>query len=409
MPWKNVRDCLYFFVAFGRYTRKAAGDGYARQNNFLNTLTRRLFTALPLLVLSKPDEEGKPVQQLTLPNILALTSAYKASDPRDHIISLLGLLPQEDEVKKFIIPDYSKDVAKLYIEFAEFFIKNTRKLDILGARMIKPAEDRAQYSVPSWVPDWANSYSLLNSISLGSFSTFRAMCQFNTTWAGETLEDHDFSHVIGPMFSASASEESAYDFEFQGYQHEVLIAHGITVDRIKEKVSNPLIDPPTSTAEESTLKSWQALCPPDLQGKYPFANHSWKEAFWRTVLIDRSPRCGETIAEVQRLPPDMAGQSTLGLFRHNYIGPPNFPPEAADEPLMIQYLAREYLDTALYNGFTLHSVGQHFFVTEKGYIGVGSPLMETGDIIVILFGGSVPFILRQQDEYYKFISERYVL
>ena len=45
---------------------------------------------------------------------------------------------------------------------------------------------------------------------------------------------------------------------------------------------------------------------------------------------------------------------------------------------------------------------QNFFITEKGYVGIGPRCMEAGDKVSVLFGGSTPYVIRQKsitDEY----------
>jgi hypothetical protein len=57
-----------------------------------------------------------------------------------------------------------------------------------------------------------------------------------------------------------------------------------------------------------------------------------------------------------------------------------------------------------------HSLQRVFFTTEHGLPGNGPPAVQPSDIVVILFGGMAPFVLRPTDvdgEYY-FIGECYV-
>jgi hypothetical protein len=51
--------------------------------------------------------------------------------------------------------------------------------------------------------------------------------------------------------------------------------------------------------------------------------------------------------------------------------------------------------------------GRSIFTTTKGYMGVCLPTAEAGDLVCILLGGSVPFVLRPQQGYYTFIGEAY--
>jgi hypothetical protein len=56
----------------------------------------------------------------------------------------------------------------------------------------------------------------------------------------------------------------------------------------------------------------------------------------------------------------------------------------------------------------LHCGYRRFFITEKGYLGLGPNKIETGDQVCILFGGKTPFILRKVEEHYKLIGEAYI-
>jgi hypothetical protein len=38
-----------------------------------------------------------------------------------------------------------------------------------------------------------------------------------------------------------------------------------------------------------------------------------------------------------------------------------------------------------------------FFITKNGYMGLGYPAIEEGDVISVLMGGQVPFVLRPAD------------
>ena len=52
--------------------------------------------------------------------------------------------------------------------------------------------------------------------------------------------------------------------------------------------------------------------------------------------------------------------------------------------------------------------GHSFFTTTKAYMGLGSQAMKAGDVVVILAGGEVPFILRRAGEFFQLVGECYV-
>jgi hypothetical protein len=73
--------------------------------------------------------------------------------------------------------------------------------------------------------------------------------------------------------------------------------------------------------------------------------------------------------------------------------------EGDNEPYL-----RPYSDAAVWR-----CVKRSFIVTEKGYMGLGPSRTQSGDVVCVLRGGNVPFILREsQDRYYMFVGESYV-
>lgn len=85
-------------------------------------------------------------------NARVLLERHQASDSRDHVYGLLGLLDLD------IVPDYgeSKTVADVYLELGRHGLKAT-PIDILslaGTRSNSNAPGLTQLETPSWVPDW---------------------------------------------------------------------------------------------------------------------------------------------------------------------------------------------------------------------------------------------------------------
>jgi len=54
------------------------------------------------------------------------------------------------------------------------------------------------------------------------------------------------------------------------------------------------------------------------------------------------------------------------------------------------------------------SYRRRIFVTERGYIGLGKPLEEVGDVICLLYGSGAPAILRPQGNHYLLVGDCYV-
>ena len=49
-----------------------------------------------------------------------------------------------------------------------------------------------------------------------------------------------------------------------------------------------------------------------------------------------------------------------------------------------------------------------FFVTNRGFFGLGSEPIQPGDICCFLFGADVPYILRPKHDYYQLVGHCYL-
>ena len=63
----------------------------------------------------------------------------------------------------------------------------------------------------------------------------------------------------------------------------------------------------------------------------------------------------------------------------------------------------------IFSWVSLWTKGRKIFVTQKGFLGLGPAEVEPGDVVCILFGGNLPYVIRRrpQDEY-TFLGPSYV-
>ncbi|KAK3346415.1 heterokaryon incompatibility protein-domain-containing protein [Lasiosphaeria hispida] len=109
-----------------------------------------LIYALPL---AKPSGIS-PFSKLDLSVILGTTVGhFSSTDARDRIYALLGMpfAGNEPGVKPLITPDYSQSLRSVSIEAARRIIEQDENLRILGAIQHGPELD---LTYPSWVPQW---------------------------------------------------------------------------------------------------------------------------------------------------------------------------------------------------------------------------------------------------------------
>ncbi|KAI1141456.1 HET-domain-containing protein [Hypoxylon sp. FL0543] len=79
--------------------------------------------------------------------LLDATSNCAASDPRDNVFAVLGLL--RDGIFEGLIPDYCLSTEQVYIGIASYLILRHNKTIILSYPKGRPG------LLPSWVPDWS--------------------------------------------------------------------------------------------------------------------------------------------------------------------------------------------------------------------------------------------------------------
>ena len=81
-------------------------------------------------------------------DLLKLCRSCNATDPRDKIHALLGLMPDIEGLPK---PDYGLDVKQVYQKYAHFLLSQGVGVDILHSA----GRSRVVLELPSWVPDWS--------------------------------------------------------------------------------------------------------------------------------------------------------------------------------------------------------------------------------------------------------------
>ncbi|KAK8007764.1 hypothetical protein PG989_001754 [Apiospora arundinis] len=80
--------------------------------------------------------------------LLRATSARKASDDRDRVFALLGLLDLKEHL---LVPDYQKTTAEVFMSVCWANIKETRTLDVLCGDLGR----KNRSDLPSWTADWS--------------------------------------------------------------------------------------------------------------------------------------------------------------------------------------------------------------------------------------------------------------
>ncbi|RMJ12710.1 hypothetical protein CDV36_007606 [Fusarium kuroshium] len=293
----------------------------------------------------------------------------RASDPRDKIFSLLGVMDTH------LTADYSKPVAQVYCEFVSAWMYEVQNLNFLleAYRMPYVKGSKEQPGLPSWVPDWGAISLALNE-------------DLNMTY-GSPL-GHSFLQL-----GIRASAHLPLDPAHIGQSSRILTATGVVCDQVQE-VYPTWIDSEgdfiIGTSFFDLLQRFMDSCKLERHGRS--RRHIFQILFRTslqdTALVDNSRE--EIFGDVKWGEPDVAHwQDAEAAFQwawENHM--------AELESIRVQSL------------FSLGSTAK--FLTQRNYMGVTSSA-EVGDKVVVLAGCDAPVLLRPKDGHYEHIGPCFVL
>ncbi|RMJ19123.1 hypothetical protein CDV36_001172 [Fusarium kuroshium] len=300
---------------------------------------------------------------------LALDSTWNraASDPKDKVIGLLGLIGRRPDLK----PDYSWPVEKIYRVAMRAALVEDGNLDCLG--LISEDRGLRNEKLNSWVPDFGahnEPFSdYITSLSKPIFSP--------------PPYDASLRHKFSPSISTDNDDST-------------LVLKGLVVDSVqkvgekapgwKGQDSSKWVD-----TMRSVLSGWRSLLPGNSHYR---TGEEHDQSFWRTVLVDlkqgEHPNPSSAIG-AQRLD-DSDKQELVRLDTSEGL-----------ERLLNTWAACiqiEYRQLRLIEQFN-----RRFFVTTTGYIGLGPTELKPDDAICILLGGGAAYALRETGDTWCYIGE----
>lgn len=321
------------------------------QQNYKSGATDLIYA----LVVSQVIVDGSPTQEL-LSRLLFASRGFKATDPRDKIFAILGML---GEKRAQILVDYTKPIELILKEAVEFAITEEKSLMILYGNRAALTSDE-----PSWLPV-AERYLqqpppwMLDAVQKATKGIPAQPPRFDDT--GKIL--FVYGVVIGTVRTAIGPFKLAHDLE------------------------------PDNRAEydEKVGAKFQVYW--DGLGGEP----ERKETFWRTLVMDQ--------AITHNSMPVTPAPSEYGRMCETFftdgVPPEDYMPDASDE-------VRNAYAQPFNIGMGTCMVFHNFFDTDTGYMGLGPFDMQPGDVAVVLIGGAMCFVLRPKGDHYQLLGEAYV-
>lgn len=278
-------------------------------------------------------------------------------DPRDKIYGFLGLTINLG--KRIMFPDYSLPTPVVYREFAFYIIRETKSVNVFS--LVLPWRSSPEYA--TWAPDWAEKFHP------GVFVTI--------------------SNRFAELSSFQASGALSGDVAL--VSGRALLIQGCVVDRVSHICSEPMTGTGWAQYLESPL--WLGL---DRIQQRPYGNgHTWEDAFCYCLLS-----CGHDIHDGSTQIPQWikyylgfgGGRGEKGEFGSVQEG--SSADLAQQLSLECTQEQQDQLRGAVHSAIHM----RRLVISEKRYLGLVPMDTQPGDKICILFGGCVPFILRETSE-----------
>lgn len=355
---KEFKDYAIAGVLNGRVEQQTTEIAIEYDNSFL----RHSSHIMELLIW----KSGEMRDQTAL-DLLCDFHGWHATDPRDMVFALYGIVHEDDPDRNILKPDYSLTVSELYTNLAIYFLQNHRDLSILSIAT-SPVKNFAdvsrQHWLPCWVPDWRES----------PLVGFERTNYYHIASKRERGSSSLRSSMFDPSLGLKASPISLQDDD------QVLCLDGIDIDTIIAIGEVYLEQQTTPIQLLQTLNRWKKVAQLSNEKLYPHTGQPICEAFWRTLLFD---------IQVSAIERNSSNKSDSVMKRFPTHEPEfswfvHYPPSLVDDAKLI---AEATKSTRTVNG-------RRFFRTARGMFGLGPATAKMGDHVVVLFGGEAPFILR---------------
>ncbi|KAK0515386.1 hypothetical protein JMJ35_002765 [Cladonia borealis] len=394
-------------------------------------------------------ELRRTVKQGFIPSISTLIAANRqaATDPRDHVYALLGLAKENDN--PLLRPNYldSNPASAVFLFLIEYSVRVENSLDIICL-----SQGRIRNDLPSWCPDWTQPPRLGWNFSsdLSDFAPFPLIPTYIS------LLSNNLWHACGSKSAAARIIRSP----------PTLACKGLVVD-VVEVIGEPIVMGHLFVWNRHliNLHPWETLLLNHFEGLKSKATQS---ANGQSIfdVSDQYHRLVASLAETPNFAPRASVSLAMILRSQNALSKLTYSSyrclqklRRKTRPLFqgfhFQYitggpLAEAYVRTLstnrLSNGMTiiheshyklfwskvpkwlndpattstaqfqkslvenmmLSTCARTLVLTKKGYLGLGPTNAQQGDLVCILYGCSVPVIIRKYGQHYRFVGESYI-
>lgn len=322
----------------------------------------------------------RPIYQWSFADLLTTFRNRLAGDPRDKVFALLGIstLHDSDSDKgksSLLQPDYDKPVMEVYRDATRGLIERDSPFHNALGILKHAVPASAEPGWPSWVPDWriTDISEVGHPLPPDGSIPYQNTHHYLPPTIGMDNELHVEGFTLGTVVHQSEYHHIGELLrDLRGQREE---CRQVYQDRFLTDIYIP--------TSESVDTAWAM----SLQGgqlQDGFATKETQPSKFGEILVD--------MIETMSLPRDTPEQQKA---RQEQI-----------RPYMDKYgLNQDWLEYC-----RLRYCERRWFITDKGYIGLGNWRMEVGDVVAVLWGLDIACILRpvrDKTDTYQFGGEAY--
>lgn len=400
IKWKEIEKA----------TRSISEMGWDQRH--LISTTMRLYQHLSTLIMFSRDERNAQSRPAPVSSIFEQCRVRESTDPRDKVFALYGLCCHLDILLP--VPDYAKSLDQIYSQVTRALIDQDENLDVLY--MVNTP--RRLKDLPSWVPDWSDSWRKAESLSHRAklsklyrashpkaFYSFDQDCKTlvvlakivdTVTKAGDTIPifeenlgprvqgifDRTVPHWIGRnmavwkviqgWFRCFVDNQEEISTRYAGHQIELPFYYTMTEDLPTGGCSKRRSDPDFPL--EVKLQ--------DIKGFYAWYKGLSGEKEFEKELLDSG-----MISAIGELDAEQLAGYHMGCV----------------------LWANDDRDVAeFHDSLWAFQRGKTFFTTKKGWIGTAEGTITEGDLIVLVAGLGMPLVLSPVGGNYRLVGHGYV-
>jgi hypothetical protein len=319
--------------------------------------------------------------------LLNYTRQFQCQDPRDRVYGLLGIKITDADPENgdlFIQPDYSLSPERVFEEVGRKILANTETLDLFSSINHAAHIHRDSSGIPSWVPVW-DSYSGRRLLPIMPSSGFAASSDKPRRITWQTSPSSCSLTVLGLQVDRVVGTSSILE-----ESHFTMPARMLSI--VFGDIEDPLqacSDPELETDPSKLKAIWSRIAMTLVAGKSWYGTSVLDEG--RQTSSDFAAFHGQVMAERASLSPsEPVGWMGAGALA------------------ILQEHGREGDAARFVTAARQAMLGRRLFETESMAVGLGPQETQAGDVVCVLYGARIPFVLRQVGDFNTVVGECYV-